>query len=65
LFIIQTVEKLPVDRAAFEEQKSAIRAQMAAGVEQERWARFLAALKERAKVMDFRSEVLRATQADA
>lgn len=59
LFIIRTVEKIPADREAFEEQKESLRARVAAGLEQARWARFLNALKERAKIVDFRDQVLR------
>jgi peptidyl-prolyl cis-trans isomerase D len=59
LFIIQTVEKIPADREAFEEQKESLRARVAAGLEQARWARFLNALRERAKIVDFRDQVLR------
>lgn len=65
LFIIQTVEKTPADREEFEEQKDLLRAQVAAGLEQERWGRFLAALKDRAKIIDFREQVLRAPRTEA
>jgi len=59
LFIIQTVEKIPADRKAFEEQKESLRARVAAGLEQARWARFINALKEQAKIVDLRDQVLR------
>ncbi|HEX6940344.1 MAG TPA: SurA N-terminal domain-containing protein [Longimicrobiales bacterium] len=65
LFIIQTVEKIPADSAAFEEQKDELRARIAAGLEQERWTRFLAALKENADIEDFREQVLRPREAQA
>lgn len=59
LFIIQTVEKIPADRKAFEEQKESLRARVTAGLEQARWARFINALKEQAKIVDLRDQVLR------
>lgn len=65
LFVIQTIERLPADSAAFEQQKGELRARMAAGLERERWLRFLAALKEGAEVVDRRDEVLRAAATNA
>ncbi len=59
LFIVQTIEKMPADREAFEAEKESLRARVAAGLEQERWARFLSALKDQAKIVDFRDQVLR------
>ncbi len=60
LYVIEVLEKVPADREAFEEQKDALRVRMAASLEQERWVRFLAALKEQAKIVDNRDAVLRA-----
>lgn len=58
LYVIELVEKLPADMEEFEEQKDFIRAQLAAGLQSQRWSRFLTALRDEAKVRDLRSEVL-------
>jgi peptidyl-prolyl cis-trans isomerase D len=60
-FIIQTVERFPADRAEFEARKDQLREQLALGLEQERWNRFLASLRENAKVVDNRAKVLSAS----
>ncbi|HEX7119957.1 MAG TPA: peptidylprolyl isomerase [Longimicrobiales bacterium] len=65
LYIIQTTEKVPADSAAFEEQKETLRARVAAGMEQQRWTRFLAALKEQADIVDHRDAVLRGPRTEA
>lgn len=58
LYVIELVEKVPADMAEFEEQKDILRAQLAAGLQNQRWSRFLTALREEAKVRDLRNEVL-------
>lgn len=58
LYIIEGVERIPADRETFEAEKDEIRAQVIAGLQQQRWALFLASLKENAKIVDNRSKVL-------
>lgn len=60
LYVIQVVERQQADRAAFDAEKDGLRARVAAGMEQERWVQFLAALKERARIVDNRASLLQA-----
>lgn len=61
-FIVESVERIPADSTEFEEQKAELRARMAAGIEQDRWLRYLGGLRENAKILDFRDQVLRPTE---
>lgn len=58
LYIIQKVEAHAADRAAFDNDKDNIRAQLTSGLQQQRWSSYLASLREGAKVVDNRSKVL-------
>jgi peptidyl-prolyl cis-trans isomerase D len=59
LYIIQKTAAHAADREAFDADKDNIRAQLTAGMQQQRWSVFLESLRERAKVVDNRSKVLR------
>lgn len=59
LFILQGVERTEPDRQQFEQQRESIRTRLIASLQEERWAQFLAALKEQAKIVDNRKQLLR------
>lgn len=58
LYIIEKTEAHPADREAFDADKDNIRAQYASAIQQQRWGAYLGSLREGAKVIDNRSEVL-------
>lgn len=58
LFIIRPVARVEADRAAWEAQKQAQRALMTSQLQQEAFARYLASLRARAKIVDNRKEAL-------
>ena len=62
LYVIQLLEKTEADRAEFDAQKEMIRGQTVQALQQERWNDFLLALRENAKIVDNRDEVLRAPE---
>ena len=62
LYVIQLLEKSAADRAEFDAQKEMIRSQTVQALQQERWNDFLLALRENAKIVDQREEVLRAPE---
>ena len=59
LFIIQTVERTQADRKEFEAQKQAQQAQISQALAERRWTQFLQALRQNAKIVDNRDQVLR------
>jgi peptidyl-prolyl cis-trans isomerase D len=65
LYVIQTIEHHSADREAFDAEKDNIRAQVAAGMQQQRWSLYLASLREGAKIVDNRSKGLVASNAVA
>ncbi len=65
LYIIQSLERTPADRKAFEEQKDMQRAQLMNAMNDQRWNEFLASLREKADVVDNRAKVLKASEQNA
>ncbi|HEX7050931.1 MAG TPA: peptidylprolyl isomerase [Longimicrobiales bacterium] len=63
LYVIQTIEHTPADRAKFDEQKATLRTTLAAAAQQARWNQFLANLRENADIVDNREQVLNAAGA--
>src|SRR5690606_2749895 len=59
LYVIQVIERTEPDRKEFEAQKDAFRARMSVGLEQSHWSRFVAALQQKAKIVDRREELRR------
>jgi peptidyl-prolyl cis-trans isomerase D len=58
LYVIQVVERIDADRAAWEQQKQAQREQVTRAMAEQRWNRYLAALRESADVVDGRDQLL-------
>jgi len=59
VFLLEVVERIPADSAAWEEQKDVQRQQMVNRLQQERLEEWLAGLREDASIQDQRDEVLR------
>jgi len=59
LFVIQTLEKTEADREAWETEKAAQQPRIAQALAQQRWDQYLSALRESAKIVDNRNQVLR------
>ncbi|MBI4544357.1 MAG: peptidylprolyl isomerase [Gemmatimonadetes bacterium] len=59
LFILQVLERQEADRSPWQQQKEAQRERISAGLEQQRWNRFLEDLRKRAEIKDNRNQVLR------
>jgi peptidyl-prolyl cis-trans isomerase D len=64
VFVIQTVSRTDADRAAWEKQKAEQRAQISQALLEQRWGQFLAALKDEARIVDSREQVLRPPPTD-
>ena len=65
VFLIQTLEKIPADSAAWEEQKETQKAQGSFTVQQQRLEQWITAMREAADIVDRREEVFQATQGQA
>lgn len=61
-FIIQLVERIPADSAAWAEQKEDQRQQRMRQIEQQRLQQWLQALRDKAEIVDRREEVFRAAE---
>jgi peptidyl-prolyl cis-trans isomerase D len=62
VFLIQTLEKIPADSTAWEEQKETQKAQGIFSVQQQRLEQWISAMKEAADIVDRREEALQAPQ---
>jgi peptidyl-prolyl cis-trans isomerase D len=63
VFLIQTLERIPADSAAWEELKETQRAQGIFTVQQQRLEQWITAMREASDIVDRREEVLQASQA--
>jgi len=63
VYLVQTLEKIPADSAAFEEQKENQRAQLSFQVQQQRLQQWIQGLRDAADIVDRREEVFSANQA--
>ncbi|MGH7470374.1 MAG: peptidylprolyl isomerase [Longimicrobiales bacterium] len=59
LFILQTTAKTPANRQEFDKQKTAQQAQFSQQLGEQRWNQFLRALRDDAKIVDNREQLLR------
>lgn len=64
-YLIETVNHIPADSAAWRAQIDQQRAQVTAQIEQQRLEEWITALRESARIVDRRAEVLRAPDEDA
>ena len=62
LFVIQSIEKKEADRKEFDAQKEATRPRLSKALAEQRWNQFLTALKDEAKIVDNREQLLRQTE---
>jgi peptidyl-prolyl cis-trans isomerase D len=62
LYVIQSVSRIPADSAEFAKNLEEIRARTVQGAKQERVRYFIQALKDQAKIVDNRAEILRQQQ---
>jgi parvulin-like peptidyl-prolyl isomerase len=60
VFLIQTLERIPADSAAWEEQKDVQRAQASFSVQQQRLEQWIMAMREAADIVDRRDQVFQA-----
>jgi hypothetical protein len=65
VFLIQTLEKIPADSAAWEEQKELQRAQSVFTVQRQRLDQWILALRETADIVDRRDQVLQTPRGQA
>ncbi|MFC1662063.1 peptidylprolyl isomerase, partial [Gemmatimonadota bacterium] len=61
VFLIQTLERIPADSLAFEEQKADQRARLGFAVQQQRLQQWIQGLREVANIVDRREEVFQAS----
>ena len=59
IFVVQKTSVEPADRAAFEAQKAAQRAQVMQALSDQKWSQYMDALKKNAKIVDNRRELAR------
>jgi len=64
VFVIETVSRTDADRAAWEQQKEQQRVQVTQALLDQNWSHFLTALREKARIVDNRDQVLRPPPAD-
>jgi len=64
VFIIQLIEKTEASREEFEQAKAEQRSRVAQALAEQRWNQFMAALRDEAKIVDNRAEVLRPAPAN-
>lgn len=64
LYVLQTLERTPADREAWEEQKETQRIRAQQALQQQRIQQFIAGLREDAEIVDNRDEVLRPADED-
>ena len=64
VFIIRTISRTDADRAAWEQAKEQQRTQITQALLERRWSQFLTALKENARIVDNREQVLRPAVTD-
>ncbi|MFC1791495.1 peptidylprolyl isomerase [Gemmatimonadota bacterium] len=65
VFIVQTLEKIPADSAAWEEQKAMQRAQAVFTVQQQRLEQWIMGMREASDIVDRREEVFQASNDQA
>jgi peptidyl-prolyl cis-trans isomerase D len=65
LFIIQTIEHQKADKALFDQQRQFLRARLNAQLAEQHWNQFLVALREQAKIVDNRNDILNRKPTDA
>jgi parvulin-like peptidyl-prolyl isomerase len=65
VYLIQTLERIPADSTAWEEQKADQRARSVAMVQQQRLDQWIAAMREAATIVDRREEVFQQSQSAA
>jgi len=63
VFLVQTLEKIPADSAAFEEAKDTQRARLTFTVQQQRLEQWVDGLREAARIVDRRDQVFQANRA--
>lgn len=63
VFLVQTLERIPADSTAFEEQKEAQRSRLEFQVQQQRLQQWIQGLREAADIVDRREQVFQANQA--
>ena len=61
-FVMEVMERIPADSAAWEEQKVVQRAMVAGTLGQQRLDQWITSLRERARIIDRRREVFRAQE---
>jgi peptidyl-prolyl cis-trans isomerase D len=64
VFIVQTLERIPADSAAFEENKANQRARLTFTVQQQRLEQWIEGLRETARIVDRRDVVLQSSRSN-
>jgi peptidyl-prolyl cis-trans isomerase D len=65
VFLLQTLEKIPADSVAWEEQKGTQRARLSATLQQQRLEQWILGMKEAADIVDRREAVFQTSQSQS